>query len=141
MNSTTCDAAETFMYYEENLTLIKFLILLGLVFLVATLWLLLKDKIQIKDAHYKDILLNKYSLLVLWAIVPPTWFVIEYFFIFLPNSNEESFKYLSYGQSVASKLWAAMSALITLIIYKDKQESERKDKEDNESKTTDVAPQ
>lgn len=128
------------MYYNGELEyLIYVLILFGLFALLVTLYKIIFSR---KTTRHE-----KYLLLGSWAIIPPTWFVIEYFFIYLPNGIEDSFKYFSYGQSVASKLWGAVSALITLVIYKDiekekqdKKESEQKDKEANESKTANVDP-
>ena len=48
-----------------------------------------------------------------WAVIPPLWFVVEYFFVYPafaldPLSSFDAFKY---GQGVASKLWAAGLAM------------------------------
>jgi hypothetical protein len=55
----------------------------------------------------------------LWTIVPPFWFVIEYFFIYpyLAVNPVENFKYFQYGQDVASKLWAAGFVISGAVLY------------------------
>lgn len=119
------------MYYEDDLVYgIYLFILFGLVAVVVTLY---------KLSSHKTTRLEKYLLLVAWAIIPPVWFVVEYFFVFLPHGIENSFKYFDYGQAVASKLWGAMSALIALVIYRDAEKvkedkEERNGKEDGQDK-------
>jgi hypothetical protein len=92
-------------------------IIFGLLAVVATLWILYK----------KNTLRTKYLLLVVWGIFPPVWFVIEYFFIFLPYGVKGSFVFFQYGQDIASKLWAAVFALISIDLYKSN-EKEKADK-------------
>ncbi|MGH8552835.1 MAG: hypothetical protein ACRESZ_02920 [Methylococcales bacterium] len=67
--------------------------------------------------YYKKTIRSKYILLVAWGILPPVWFVIEYFFIFLPYGNQGAFVFFQYGQDIASKLWAAVFALISIDLY------------------------
>jgi hypothetical protein len=106
------------MIYEESmLNGIYGLIIFGLLSVVATLWILYK----------KNTLRTKYLLLVVWGIFPPVWFVIEYFFIFLPYGVKGSFAFFQYGQDIASKLWAAVFALISIDLYKTN-EKEKADK-------------
>ncbi|MDD5580026.1 MAG: hypothetical protein PHY16_12195 [Methylobacter sp.] len=92
-------------------------IIFGLLAVVTTLWLL----------YRKNTLKTKYLLLVIWGIFPPMWFVIEYFFIFLPHGVKGSFAFFQYGQDIASKLWAAVFALISIDLYKSN-EKEKADK-------------
>jgi hypothetical protein len=97
------------MVYEGPLqTGIYAFIFFGLLALAVTLWVLYKQ----------DTLRTKYLLLVAWGILPPVWFVVEYFFIFLPYGAPGSFGFFQYGQDIASKLWAAMFALISIDLYK-----------------------
>jgi len=65
-----------------------------------------------------DTLLHR-MIWYLWAVVPPLWFVIEYFFIYpyLAVDPVEGFKYFQYGQGVASKLWAAGFVISGAILY------------------------
>ncbi|MGZ8165369.1 MAG: hypothetical protein ACXWTK_08400 [Methylobacter sp.] len=94
-------------------------IIFGLLAVAVTLWLLYK----------KNTLRTKYLLLVIWGIFPPVWFVVEYFFIFLPYGVKGSFAFFQYGQDIASKLWAAVFALISIDLYKssEKEKAEKKD--------------
>jgi hypothetical protein len=94
-------------------------IIFGLLAVAVTLWLLYK----------KNTLRTKYLLLVIWGIFPPVWFVVEYFFIFLPYGVKGSFVFFQYGQDIASKLWAAVFALISIDLYKsnEKEKAEKKD--------------
>jgi hypothetical protein len=101
-------------------------IIFGLLAVVATLWILYK----------KNTLRTKYLLLVVWGIFPPVWFVIEYFFIFLPYGVKGSFTFFQYGQDIASKLWAAVFALISIDLYKTS-EKEKADKK-NEAVANDT---
>jgi hypothetical protein len=111
------------MYYEGNLVYgVYLLIVFGIIAVAVTLY---------KLVNPNTTRFEKYLLLVAWAILPPVWFVVEYFFLFLPYGLENSFRYFDYGQNVASKLWGAMSALITLLIYKEngKDKEQKSDKQ------------
>jgi hypothetical protein len=55
------------------------------------------------------------------------------FFIFLPYGVKDSFAFFQYGQNIASKLWAAVFALISIDLYKTK-EKEKEDKKDETDK-------
>jgi ABC-type dipeptide/oligopeptide/nickel transport system permease subunit len=103
------DAPGMRMVYEGPLqTGIYAFIFFGLFALAITLWVLYKQ----------DTLRSKYLLLVAWGILPPVWFVVEYFFIFLPYGAAGSFGFFQYGQDIASKLWAGIFALISIDLYK-----------------------
>jgi ABC-type dipeptide/oligopeptide/nickel transport system permease subunit len=103
------DAPGMRMVYEGSLQVgIYAFIFFGLLALAVTLWVLYKQ----------DTLRTKYLLLVAWGILPPVWFVVEYFFIFLPYGAPGSFGFFQYGQDIASKLWAGIFALISIDLYK-----------------------
>jgi hypothetical protein len=114
------DAPGLRVVYEGPLQVgIYAFIFFGLFAVALTLWILYK----------KNTLKTKYALLIAWGIFPPVWFVIEYFFIFLPYGAPGSFSFFQYGQDIASKLWAAVFALISIDLYK----SSEKEKADKKS--------
>ncbi len=90
---------------------INVLICFGLASVVYTIW-----RLTVKDASQTE----KYILLGAWGILPPVWFLVEYFYIFLPYGIKGSFNYFQYGQSVAAKVWAAVFALISVSLYSGK---------------------
>jgi hypothetical protein len=115
------DAPGLRMVYEGSIRDgIYAFIIFGLLAVVATLWIL----------YEKNTLRTKYLLLIIWGIFPPMWFVLEYFFIYLPYGAKDSFAFFQYGQNIASKLWAAVFALISIDLYKSKE----KEKEDKKNK-------
>ncbi len=121
------DAPGFRMAYEGSLLDgIYVLILFGLLSVVATLWILYK----------KNTLRSKYVLLVIWGIFPPMWFVIEYFFIFMPYGVKGSFAFFQYGQDIASKLWGAVFALISIDLYKTKEKEKADNKNEAAAKDT-----
>lgn len=87
---------------------INLLICFGLLSIAITLW-----RLTAKNVTQTE----KYLLLGGWAILPPVWFLVEYFFIYLPYGLKGSFEYFQYGQDIASKLWAAVLGLISLSLY------------------------
>jgi hypothetical protein len=87
------------------------LIVFGLLSVVITLW-----RVNAKNVTQKE----QYLLLGAWGILPPVWFLVEYFFIYLPYGIKGSFDYFQYGQSVAAKVWGAVFALISVSIYSSK---------------------
>jgi hypothetical protein len=92
---------------------INVFIYFGLSAVAITLW-----RLTAKNVSQTE----KYLLLGAWGILPPIWFLVEYFFIFLPYGIKGSFDYFQYGQNVASKVWAAIFALISVSIYTSKGE-------------------
>jgi hypothetical protein len=115
------DAPGLRMVYEGSLQVgVYAFIFFGLFAVALTLWILYK----------KNTLKTKYALLIAWGIFPPVWFVIEYFFIFLPHGVQGSFNFFQYGQDIASKLWAAVFALISIDLYKssEKEKAAKKSK-------------
>lgn len=100
------------MVYEGALaTGINVFILVALFLIFITIW-----RITAKNATQTE----KYVLLGAWGILPPVWFLVEYFFIFLPYGIKGSFAFFQYGQGVAAKVWAAVFALISVSLYSTK---------------------
>lgn len=121
------DAPGFRMAYEGSLLDgVYVLILFGLLSVVATLWILYK----------KNTLRSKYVLLVIWGIFPPMWFVIEYFFIFMPYGVKGAFAFFQYGQDIASKLWGAVFALISIDLYKTREKEKADNKNEAAAKDT-----
>jgi hypothetical protein len=54
-------------------------------------------------------------MLALWAIGPPAWFCIEYFFLYKPYGPAGTFEAFKYGQDVASKFWLAFVGLLAVV--------------------------
>jgi hypothetical protein len=48
----------------------------------------------------------------------------------MPYGAKHSFQFFEYGQNVAAKVWAAVFALITISLYKDRE----KENEENKAK-------
>jgi hypothetical protein len=92
---------------------INVFIYFGLLAVAITLWRIIAKNVSQTE---------KYILLGAWGILPPIWFLVEYFFIFLPYGIKGSFDYFQYGQNVASKVWAAIFALISVSLYTSKGE-------------------
>jgi hypothetical protein len=90
---------------------INLFIFFGLLSVAITIW-----RISAKDVSQTE----KYILLGAWGILPPVWFLVEYFYIYLPYGIKGSFDYFQYGQSVASKVWGAIFALISISLYSSK---------------------
>jgi hypothetical protein len=96
---------------------INLFIAFGLLSVVVTIWTLYKNNASLE---------SKYLLLAAWGIIPPIWFLVEYFFLFLPNGVANSFDFFRYGQDVASKVWGGIFALISIDLYKHKDDKSKK---------------
>lgn len=90
---------------------VNLLIGFGIVCIIITIW-----RLTTKDTSQAE----KYLLLGAWGILPPVWFMLEYFYIFLPYGIKGSFNFFQYGQSIAQKVWGAIFALISVSIYRGK---------------------
>ena len=90
-------------------------IFFGLIATIVTLVYLLREN----TTHRQ-----KQLLLAAWVVIPPRWFLVEYYFLYLPRGSEGSFGFFQYGQTVASKVWAAVSALITASLFSDRDKHE-----------------
>lgn len=60
---------------------------------------------------------TKLVLAVVWGVGPPAWFLYEYHVLFRSEKgNPAAFEEFKYGQDLAAKTWAAVSAIIVLIL-------------------------
>lgn len=60
---------------------------------------------------------TKLWLLILWTLLPPLWFSAEYYYLYKPFAPAGAFELFKYGQEVASKIWAAIVALIAAVLF------------------------
>ena len=49
-----------------------------------------------------------------WIVVPPMWFMFEYFSLFKSYGCEKLFETFKYGQDVASKAWIAIAGALAI---------------------------
>jgi hypothetical protein len=47
-----------------------------------------------------------------WIIAPPSWFFIEYHFVFNRKDDPHAIEQIKIGQDVAQKFWAALLVLL-----------------------------
>ena len=86
-----------------------FVLLLGL---VVAAWGAFKAYHHPKDHLW--LMLNT----VVWSIGPPTWFMVEYVYLFPKLDNNPAHKDdLKYGQGLFKAFWAGIAALL-VAIYK-----------------------
>jgi hypothetical protein len=68
-----------------------------------------------------------YFSIAAWAVVPPAWFVSEFFFIYRQYGRPDTFELFKHGQQLSAGVWAGMlAALIALAAtsrFKDKSKS------------------
>jgi hypothetical protein len=60
----------------------------------------------------------KIATWLMWAFMPPLWFVNEYFFVFPACGNPAHFDHFKYGQDVSGKLWAVGVTVVSAVLYK-----------------------
>lgn len=60
-----------------------------------------------------------YGLFAFWTLVPPMWFVFDFYVLFKRFGAQDSFDMLKYGERISERLWAAVLALIGLILLKE----------------------
>jgi hypothetical protein len=48
-----------------------------------------------------------------WVIAPPSWFFVEFFFVFGRRDDKHALDLFKMGQDVAQKFWAALLVLLT----------------------------
>ena len=53
-----------------------------------------------------------WGIYAFWVIGPPTWFFLEYFFVFGRRDEPHALELLKAGQDVAQKFWAALLVLL-----------------------------
>jgi len=61
-------------------------------------------------------------IVVAWIILPPVWFWIDYFFIYLRNHKmgaqpPPDIDLFKYGQDVSSKIWLAVSTVLLALYF------------------------
>lgn len=63
--------------------------------------------------------IKKWQLLVLlgWTLVPPLWFVVEFFFFYKPSWPRDDFELFKYGQDVSAKAWLGISTTLLLLYF------------------------
>ena len=71
--------------------------------LIVTIWVVVKT-------WETDNVGLLYITIGCWAILPPTWFSLEYFYIYLRWGKEERFENFKYGQQVSAAAWAGVLA-------------------------------
>jgi hypothetical protein len=52
-----------------------------------------------------------------WIIVPPSWFFVEFYFVFGRRDDPHALELVKVGQDVAQKFWAALLVLLAGIGY------------------------
>jgi hypothetical protein len=57
------------------------------------------------------------TLWLLWSFIPPTWFLIEYFFLYPRYSKPNTFEAFEFGQETAAKLWAVGVVAVGAYLY------------------------
>jgi len=56
---------------------------------------------------------------VCWTLVPPAWFLFEYYVIFPRWGDESRLGEFKYGQSLSAKFWAGVLVLLAAIYTQD----------------------
>jgi hypothetical protein len=85
--------------------IIRAAIALSVIGFVATLWVAY-------DAWATKVVLRLYLTIGIWAVVPPVWFWIEYFFIYRRYGQPGTLELFKYGQDVAKAIWAGVLAAL-----------------------------
>lgn len=67
---------------------------------------------------------NKVVILLIWVLVPPCWFRLEYCFLYrydpktLPSGDDKpGWDSLKYGQEVSSKVWLALVTALSILYF------------------------
>ena len=53
----------------------------------------------------------------MWVIAPPSWFFVEYYFVFDRKEDPDALERFKVGQDIAQKFWAALLVLLAGIGY------------------------
>ena len=91
----------------------------GVALLLYTIYLVILKKPNPTQARAarRDL----WVLLLLWTLLPPAWFSIEYFQLYgrygLPGTLDQ----FKYGQELASKFWAGGVALVIAKLFQEKE--------------------
>jgi hypothetical protein len=75
----------------------------SIVAFAVTLWI-------VCDAWNTASVIRLYLAIGAWAVVPPTWFWIEYFYVYRRYGQPDTLELFKYGQDVAKAIWAGVLA-------------------------------
>jgi hypothetical protein len=68
----------------------------------------------------RDTETSRYTLWVFWTVIPPAWFIVEYWFVkpsSLSNAEiKDRFEQFQYSQGLAAKLWAGIVAALAAFV-------------------------
>ena len=61
----------------------------------------------------------KVGLLLFWALIPPAWFWLQFFALYLYDDpkKREYWDRFKYGQDIASKIWLALVSALTILYF------------------------
>ena len=69
----------------------------------------------------KEKIVNSFDIFIyaFWIIIPPSWFLFEYTWLFPNNLRQDTNEIsdLKYKHELAGKVWAGLVGLITLLLY------------------------
>ena len=60
-----------------------------------------------------------YVLIATWAILPPSWFWYEYFYIYREYGKKGTLELYKYGQQVSGAVWAGVLVVLFAIASSD----------------------
>lgn len=90
-------------------------LVLAIIFLIVGL----HDRHACKTCCYVKFNQMKFILLAVLLLGPPLWFLIEYNYMYEEGaSGEPGFEKFKYNQELASRVWAAVSAIALAIALK-----------------------
>lgn len=67
-----------------------------------------------------------YVVIISWILIPPVWFVAEYFFIYRNFGNALAYDEFKFVESITSKCWAAMVAALVFMYQGQKKAADKK---------------
>jgi hypothetical protein len=78
------------------------------------------QSLETADGRIRSIKIAQAIILTAWLVLPPVWFWIEYFYIYLRSHPRDDLEEFKYGQDIASKIWIGLvTALFGLYFGKD----------------------
>lgn len=83
--------------------IIKAAALLSILSALATVWV-------VYDAWTSKQVITLYIAIGLWAVVPPFWFWLEYFYVYRTYGLPDTLELFKYGQDVSKAIWAGVLA-------------------------------
>jgi hypothetical protein len=78
---------------------------LGVLGFIGTLWV-------VCDAWTYKRVFPLYVAIGLWAVLPPLWFWLEYFYLYRVYGQPDTFELFKYGQEIAKPIWAGVFAAL-----------------------------